>query len=82
MTEQLSIYFEARTYKIFSWSMRWGRKRRMQDDSIFLLVIWMVELSTEKERHLLERPVQGKGQESRLGTLNIEVERSKMHLYI
>ena len=57
MTEQLSIYFEARTYKIFSWSMRWGRKRRMQDDSIFLLVIWMVELSTEKERHLLERPV-------------------------
>ena len=51
------MYFEARTYKIFSWSMRWGRKRRMQDDSIFLLVIWMVELSTEKERHLLERPV-------------------------
>ena len=35
MTEQLSVYFEARTYKIFSWSMRWGRKRRMQDDSIF-----------------------------------------------
>lgn len=50
--------------------------------TLFLLVIWMVELSTEKERHLLERPVQGKGQESRLGTLNIEVERSKMHLYI
>lgn len=26
MTKQPSVYFEARTYKIFSWSMRWGRR--------------------------------------------------------
>ena len=81
MTEQLSMYFEARTYKIFSWSMRWGRKRRMQDDLIFLLVNW-----TAGAVNLGETPVReaslGERSRVKVDTLNIQVEGSKMQLCI
>lgn len=60
-----------------------GKKRRMQDDSIFLLVGWVSwRCQLRKGRHLLERPESlGEGQESVRHVKHPSGE-IKMQLYI